>query len=86
MAAGEAMNKKIPVFAVIRVDLDVGSPEDAVTVKEILPGADEAAVEVERLNRLNAPKKARYFFQATRYFPDGRKASGRKESRLKVVR
>jgi len=69
------MDKKLEVFAVIRVDLDMVSLEDAVTVKQILPEANEAEMEVERLNKLNATKRARYFFQATRYFPNGRKSS-----------
>jgi hypothetical protein len=47
--------------------------EDAVTVKEILPGMVEAEIEVERLNKLNASKDARYFWQATTYYPEGRK-------------
>lgn len=66
------MQNKLQVFAVIRVDSDIKSAEKAVTVTEILPGIDEAASEVERLNRLNANKGAHYFWQATRYFPKGR--------------
>ena len=67
------MKKRIQVFAIIRVD-NYQSIEDAITVKEILPTIEEASEEVERLNKLNDAKGARYFWQATRYFPEGRKA------------
>jgi hypothetical protein len=66
------MVKKIQVFAVLRIDDYISSLEDAVTVKEVLPTKDEAQREVERLNKLNASKRSRYFCQVTRYFPDGR--------------
>jgi len=64
--------EKIQVFAVIRIDRD-RLTEDAVTVTEILPTREQAAEEVERLNTLNEPRGARYFWQTTRYFPSGRK-------------
>ena len=67
------MEKKLQVFAILRVDIGIHSLEDAVTVKEILPGRVEAEREVERLNKLNASKGARYFWQPTRYYPEGRK-------------
>ncbi len=63
--------QKVAVFAVIRIDRDQWT-DDAITIKEILPTMDQAAEEVERLNRLNETKGARYFWQATRYFPEGR--------------
>jgi hypothetical protein len=63
--------EKIQVFAVIRIDRD-RMTEDAITIKEILPTREQAAEEVERLNALNEPRGARYFWQATRYFPSGR--------------
>lgn len=66
------VQNKVQVFAVVRVDLDAASAENAFTVKEVLPTEDEAAAEVERLNALNAVKGTRYFWQATRYFPKGR--------------
>ncbi len=59
------------VFAVIRIDRD-RLTEDALTIKEILPTAEQAREEVERLNALNKRRGARYFWQATRYFPNGR--------------
>jgi hypothetical protein len=73
-------NSKTQVFAVIRVDdvgtFDSGKPgtvSNHITIKEILPTLDEAEVEVKRLNALNSEKGAYYFWQATRYFPDGRR-------------
>jgi hypothetical protein len=71
------MEKKLQVFAVLRIDLDIRLLEDALTVKEILPTSDEAQREVERLNKLNASKRAKYFWQVTRYFPDGRKSNAK---------
>jgi SAM-dependent methyltransferase len=65
------MNTKVQVYAVVRID-DSQAIEDAITVKEILPTIEQAMREVERLNKLNSDKGARYFWQATRYFPDGR--------------
>ena len=63
--------EKIQVFAVIRIDRD-RLVEDAITIKEVLPTQEQAAEEVERLNELNESRGARYFWQATRYFPGGR--------------
>jgi hypothetical protein len=57
---------------VVRVD-ESESAEDAITIKEILPTMEEAVQEAERLNMLNSDNGARYFWQATRYFPEGRK-------------
>lgn len=67
-------NKRIQVYAVVRID-DGRLAEDNITVKEILPTMQEAFEEVERLNGLNSAKGARYFWQATRYFPEGKKTS-----------
>jgi hypothetical protein len=63
----------------------MASFEDAVTVKEILPEAKEAEMEVERLNKLNATKRARYFFQATRYFPNGRNSSLKVQTKIRLA-
>ncbi len=60
------------VYAVVRLDRDSEVSELAVTVKEILPTQEEAEREVERLNHLQTDEMASYFWQATRYFPDGR--------------
>jgi hypothetical protein len=64
--------RKIQVYAVVRLDIFSGNAEDAVTVKEVVPTLEEAAAEVQRLNLLNSDKNCRYFWLATRYFPDGR--------------
>lgn len=69
------MDQKIEVYAVIRID-DYESLEDAITVKEILPSLEEVVQEVKRLNEVNKEKGARYFWQATRYFPKGRRVIG----------
>jgi hypothetical protein len=73
------MAQKIQVFAVVRFDSSLvqSSLEDinwdwAITVKEILPTREEAVREVERLNKLEAGKGSHYFWQTTRYFPQGR--------------
>lgn len=64
------------VYAVIRVDSnlsDVALIQDQVTVTEVLPTLDQAEKEAGRLNALaiREEKSARYFVQATRFFPDG---------------
>jgi len=64
--------RKVEVYAILRVELDVAQPDLAVAVKEILPRLEEAEAEVQRLNRLNAGKKCLYVWRATRFFPDGR--------------
>jgi len=70
------MEKKLPVFAILRIDLEVRwTLEDAVYVTAILPSQDEAKREVERLNKLNATKGVRYSWQATRFYPEGRKSN-----------
>ena len=81
------MDKKLQVFAVFRIHEET-APFDAdhVAVKEILPRLDEAEREVERLNRLNSVKGCRYFWQATRFFPNGRKAISREQTKLKLVK
>lgn len=64
------MDTKVQVYAVIRID-EYSSIRDSITVKEILPTMEQAEREVERLNRLNRDKSSYYFWQATRYFPEG---------------
>jgi hypothetical protein len=54
------------------VDRLMEDPNLFVTVKEVLPSAEEAEAKVARLNKLNAGK-AIYFSQTTRYFPGGRR-------------
>ncbi len=43
-----------------------------ISVQAVLPTHEEAVSETERLNRLNREKGARYFWMATRYYPEGR--------------
>ena len=42
-----------------------------VTVKEVVMSIEEAEKEVERLNRVNANKRCRYFFDGTHLFDEG---------------
>lgn len=68
---------KAQVFAVIRIDdfdtvVDKANIHLRITVKEILPTQQDAVAEVERLNGLNEGSEAHYFWQATRYYPNGR--------------
>jgi hypothetical protein len=67
-----------PVFAVVRVDLfqlrggDV--PDDLrafVTVKELVETEEQAAAEVERLQRVNAGKDVAYFYEQGRVLLPG---------------
>jgi hypothetical protein len=72
------MENKLPVFATIRIETEVRwTLEDAVYVTEILSSLDEAKREAERLNKLNAAKGVRYSWQATRYYPEGRKSNAK---------
>ena len=69
-----------PIFAVIRLDRSFAdlsqsagaTPQAAVivTVKEIVTTREAAEAEVERLNKLNAEKGCRYFWQQTRFVSD----------------
>jgi hypothetical protein len=63
--------RKVPVYAILRLESDVANPELAVAIKEVVPTLEEADAEVERLNRLNAEKNCRYIWRATRYLPEG---------------
>jgi len=69
------MGAKAQVYAVVRIDEHL-SGTDAITVKEILPTMEQAEREVERLNVLNRDKGSYYFWQATRYFPQGGELDG----------
>jgi len=59
------------VYAIVRLDLDVATPDLAIAIKEVVRALPEAEAEVQRLNLLNSGKNCRYFWRATRYFPDG---------------
>jgi len=64
---------KEQVYAVIRVDGfgDAATPvEDRISVKEVVSSLETAQAEVARLNQLNGPKGARYFWQTTRLIVD----------------
>ena len=64
------MRQKQQVFAVLRVDEfhDDDTPiENKVTVKQVVSSQEIAEREVERLTRVNADKRCRYFWQATRF-------------------
>ena len=63
---------RVQVFAVIRFDNFIGDAENATAVVEILPTAEQARAEADRLNALNGAKGARYFVRASRYYPEGR--------------
>lgn len=43
-----------------------------VTVTSVVPSAEAAIEEVDRLNRLNSAKGARYYWTTTRYYPEGK--------------
>lgn len=69
------MDKKIPVYAILRYDNDSNDLRIAVTVVSILPNMDMAESEVMRLNKLNSNKNYQYYWVATRYYPDGRSSN-----------
>ena len=64
------MRKKHQVFAVLRAD-EFHAAETAietnVTVKQVVSAQQIAEREIERLTRLNAKKRCRYWWQATRF-------------------
>ncbi len=45
-----------------------------VTIVAVVPTAEEAACEVERLSEVNANKQVEYFWLSARYYADGRGA------------
>jgi hypothetical protein len=63
------MKQKKQVYVIIRVD-DFHDPsqavEDRISVQEIVSSLEVVESKVARLNELNNPKGARYFWQATR--------------------
>jgi hypothetical protein len=74
----------VPVYAVMRADFTLpatgvdqeraldGPLGFRVVIKEVLPTIAEAIAEVKRLNDLNGDQHCVYFWQGTRWFPDGR--------------
>jgi len=67
----KSRESRVHLYAVIRFDAGMDSVENGVTVKEVLPTLDEAKDEVARLNAA-APAGTLYFWQTTRYYPEGR--------------
>ena len=57
------------LWAVVRHDDYVQDLRDALTIVAIVPTADEADAEVERLNEL---RRGRYFTLPGKFFPEGR--------------
>jgi hypothetical protein len=71
------VNSYTHVFAVLRHDPYVENDiRGAVTIVAVVPTADEARREVDRLSRLNADKSCEYFWESARYYPEGRGAGG----------
>lgn len=72
---------KRQVFAVLRIDdfKESDLPVDEVhgphhlSVTAVLPTQQDAIDEVQRLNAANADKDCRYYWVATRYYPEGRR-------------
>ena len=64
--------RKQEVYAIVRIDQfdSDASLESLVTVKEIVSSLHAAQSEVARLNALNGPKGAKYFWQTTRFILD----------------
>lgn len=54
------------VYAIVRVDRYSADAVPTITVKQIVWSQEAAEQEVERLNVLNRPKGAGYFWQVTR--------------------
>jgi len=48
-------------------------PNIVVTIKEVLDTEREAIAEVSRLTSINSGTGSRYFYQAAKYYPGGRK-------------
>lgn len=67
-----------PAYAIVRVnDFESTEPgrvgwSQRVTVVRVVWSLERAQAETERLQQVNADKKAIYFWQTTRYEPDGK--------------
>lgn len=61
---------QIQVYAIVRFD-NTQTPEISFSVKEIVSSIEIAQREVERLNAPNGHLGCRYWWQATRLYPDG---------------
>lgn len=85
-AEGARVNQQnIQVYAVVRIDnflLPFSEPgildDNIITIHSVLPTAEEARSEVERLSNLRDPDSSgsvRYVWRVTRFFPEGRDAA-----------
>ncbi len=75
------------LFVVFRIDewrlrtsSDPSEADTCITIKEVLPTAEEAEREVARLNALAETKECRYFYQRARYYAEGRTSADEAES------
>ena len=66
--------RKIPVYAILRIDKYIRSTEDQIAVQAVLPSLEEAKAEVERLNAMRDQDRVTYIWRATRFYPEGRHA------------
>ena len=76
MASHSQQARKQPVYAVVRMDHFAHGGVDIshrITIKEILPTAEEADAEVERLQALKPRDEVEYFVAGGNWFPDGRR-------------
>ena len=74
------MAEKQQVYAVVRTDVHNDSNGILFTVIEVLPTLEAAEAEVKRLNELKQGKQAVYFWQTTRFYPQGRDITSGKTS------
>ena len=58
----------------MRYDFETTEPEHRFTVKAVVHDPELARLEAERLDRVNAGKRCRYFVQHTRLFAPGTSA------------
>jgi hypothetical protein len=75
------VNPYVHVYAVLRHDLYLPTEEirNQVTIVAVVPTAEEARAEVERLSQVNAEKRSEYFWLSARYYPEGREADSAKD-------
>jgi hypothetical protein len=67
--AGGRKKDYVHVFVVIRVDEFEG--DERITIKEVVTTREVAEREVDRLNQINGEKDCWYFWEQSRFFPDG---------------
>ena len=65
--ASEQPHSRYPhVYAIVRWDAGLGSPEQSIRTAKVLRSKEEADTEVRRLNSMNADESCHYFAQVTR--------------------